>query len=172
MSERVYQVIIGVLVLVVLVGGWMMIAGKRGSTSTTMGPVSTSTAKEKADSKDAATSKKSAAQTANVATATGSEKISVLDQSAGKSVNVDSVTLPKLGWVAVQDEKEWVLGAARVEAGTHEDVTVKLLRATEKGETYKVVLYVDDGDKKFDLHKDTVITNSDGSTMSAAFIAK
>ena len=169
MSERVYQVIIGVLVLVVLVGGWMMVASQRDNTSPTLGPVSTHSVctLEKTDKK------KIILKSGTVGTqALNGETITVADQAAGQSVKVDSVTLEKLGWIAVQDEKEWVLGAARAEAGTHEDVMVKLLRATKAGETYEVVLYVDDGDKKFDLHKDAVINNSDGSTLSAAFIAK
>jgi hypothetical protein len=177
MSERIYQVIIGVLVLVVLVGGWLMIAAKRAKPSTTMTTqLAASTTDSEIDSDaDAVVSKTSGktstATTKNTTVATGNE-ISVADQAAGKSVSVESVTLTKRSWVAVQDNKDWTLGAQRLEAGTAKDVSVALLRATVKGQTYKAVIYVDNGDGKFDIHKDTLVTKADGSVLSSAFIAK
>ncbi|RJQ34237.1 hypothetical protein C4568_02725 [Candidatus Parcubacteria bacterium] len=173
MSERIYQVVIGVLVLVVLVGGWMMIAGKRAKPSTTMAPVSTTEEKEEVSGEEKSDAKPSeAASPAAPSKPASGEAVKVVDQTAGKMVAVESVTLKNRGWVAIEDDKEWILGAARLEAGTHEDVEVELLRATVKGGTYKAILFVDDGDGKFDMHKDTVIKNSDGSTLSAAFITK
>lgn len=175
MSERIYQVIIGVLVLVVLVGGWLMIASKRAKTSIIMDTQTAASAAPSTDSDSAADTDAASAtskQTSQNTTVASGEAVSVLDQEAGKTVKVASVTLEKRGWIAVQDDKEWTLGAQRLEAGAQKDVTVTLLRATEKGETYKVVVYVDNGNGTFDLHKDTLVTKADGSVLSAAFIAK
>jgi len=101
----------------------------------------------------------------------GGEAVSAGDQPAGSIVVVKSVTLSELGWVAVRDSNGRILGATRVDVGAHEAVQVELLRNTTTGEHYQVLLYTDDGDKAFDLHKDTIVTNSDGSVAGAAFTA-
>jgi hypothetical protein len=36
---------------------------------------------------------------------------------------------------------------------------------------YQVLVYVDDGDKSFDLHKDTLVMSSDGAVSGAMFSA-
>ena len=180
MSERIYQVIIGVLVLVILVGGALMVAGNRGTNGT--GSLD-SASKESMDNEESTaadadttdTDETSSAESpANVATGTAAEgdSVSVADQGASKIAVASSVTLSKLGWVAVRDSKDWILGAERLTAGTHEDVAITLLRGMEAGKSYEMVLYVDDGDLAFDLHKDSLVMESDGSAVSAAFLAK
>jgi hypothetical protein len=99
------------------------------------------------------------------------EAVSVGDQPAGSYVMVKSVTLPQMGWVAVRDSSGRTLGAARFEAGTYSAVQVPLLRNTVSGEHYQVLLYIDDGDKVFDLHKDTLVMNADGSVAGTTFTA-
>lgn len=99
----------------------------------------------------------------------GGSAVTVKDQPAGSSVTVASATLPQLGWIAVRDASGRTLGAGRFSAGTVTNAEVPLLRATEAGQRYQVLLYVDDGDKEFDLHKDTLVTNSDGSVAGATF---
>src|SRR3989338_2468976 len=176
MSERTYQVIIGVLVLVVLVGGWMLFAGKGSGPSTAMSTDFTNeSASDASDGSDTDADTSSATENASSAVASvaaSGEAVKVVDQTAGGVVMAELVALKSRGWVAVQDEREWILGAARLEEGTHTNVAVELLRGTVAGETYNAVLFVDDGDGIFDLHKDTVIKNSDGSTLSVAFIAQ
>src|SRR3989344_3291346 len=108
MSERIYQVIIGVLVLVVLVGGWMMVASKRDGASTTMGPVSadTATGQVSGSEENAASETTEGLSSSSVVpsqTASG-EAVAAADQAAGNSVTVQSVTLKELGWVAVMDD--------------------------------------------------------------------
>ena len=88
------------------------------------------------------------------------------------SVMVASVTLTERGWVAVQDSNGWILGAARLEAGSHPDVEIPLLRATKAGESYKVLVYVDDGDSTFDLHKDMMVMREGEAALSATFVAE
>jgi len=97
------------------------------------------------------------------------EEVSVADQVAGESVLIASVTLNQMGWVAVRDEDGRVLGAARLDAGSWENVTVPLLRGTTAQKSYQVLLYVDDGDRAFDLHKDILITDAGGGVAGTTF---
>lgn len=83
-----------------------------------------------------------------------SDLLAVDDQRAGSEVVVKSVTVPPPGvWVAVREVREEelgnVLGAARV-GSERTDVTIPLLRATEPGRNYAVMLYRDDNNGTFD----------------------
>ena len=135
-----------------------------------------STDSDSSDTSDSASNASDDSGATSVSTtptvAAAGESVTAGDQKAGQSVMVDSVSAEHLTWVAVRDSKGWVLGAARVEAGAHNDLSVPLLRATAAGGDYEVVLYVDDGDKLFDLHKDTLITNTNDGAVSATFVAK
>ena len=97
------------------------------------------------------------------------EAVTVRDQAAGDSVAVASVTLVQQGWVAIRDDSGRVLGAALFNTGTWSDVSVPLLRATSASSSYQVLLYADDGDKQFDLHKDILITGSNGGVAGTTF---
>lgn len=100
------------------------------------------------------------------------EAVTVDDQPASTSVRVASVTLDERGWVAVRDAKGWILGAGLFPAGTEKDVEVPLMRATTAGERYQVLLYIDNGNKQFDLHDDILVTNADGSVAGTMFSAQ
>lgn len=182
MTERTYQVIIGILVLIILLGGGWLLGDKMRQAKIT-GAMATSTSDSRATLADTAmsptdpdTSSNSAMQTPGASPMTPAptmpsqgEAISVDGQSAGMIVTVGSVTFSKPGWIAVRDSNSRTLGAAWFPEGTHKDVTVSLLRATTPGMRYQAMLYIDDGDKKFDLHKDTLVTNSDGSVGGTLF---
>ncbi|MDO8552419.1 MAG: hypothetical protein Q7S01_02700 [bacterium] len=103
--------------------------------------------------------------------AVGGEFVSVNDQKAGSQVQVASLTLLEMGWVGIRDKDGRVLGAGRFEAGSYKDVNVPLLRATVAGESYQALLYVDDGDRQFDLHKETLISGSNGGIAGTNFKA-
>lgn len=102
-----------------------------------------------------------------------SEALRVADQKAGNSVHVASVALARPGWVAVREEVDGeggsVLGAQWFPAGENEG-TVELLRNTTAGGRYHAFLFLDDGDKRFDMHKDTPITRN-GLLILAPFTA-
>ena len=90
--------------------------------------------------------------------------ISVSDQAAGKVVMIGDTVYPTTeGWIAVRDYLEngelgYVLGAARFSVEQQLlPKEVVLLRATTAGETYAVVFYNDNGDRKFSLSDDTMI---------------
>ena len=100
-----------------------------------------------------------------------SESVRVEDQSAGMEVKVLSLSLREMGWVGIRDSDGRVLGAGRFDAGSFENVAVPLLRATAAGESYQVLLYADDGDREFDLHKDILISGPNGGVAGTNFKA-
>ena len=73
-------------------------------------------------------------------------------------------------WIAIKDTKGWVLGAGWFNASV-EAVKVPLLRNTVAGETYQAVIYVDNGDKRFDLHADTLLVGLDNAPVASTFTA-
>ncbi|MDR3571884.1 MAG: hypothetical protein P4L81_06910 [Candidatus Pacebacteria bacterium] len=95
--------------------------------------------------------------------------VAVLNQAAGTSVMLKSVTLTEEGWVAIRDASGRTLGAALFSAGTHADVTVPLLRPTEAGQNYQALIYFDDGSKTFSLKTETIVLNPDGSVAGGSF---
>lgn len=101
----------------------------------------------------------------------GGETVTANDQSAGASVVLEQVTLKRPSWVAIKDTKDWVLGAAWFYGGG-ENLTVPLLRATVPGEVYQAVIFIDNGDKKFDRHVDTLLVSAEGAPVSSTFRAE
>ena len=104
-------------------------------------------------------------------TASMGETVYAADQKAGDSVSIDSMSLTRKSWIAIKDTKGYILGAGLFPAGATSGV-VPLLRATTAGERYEVLIYVDDTDKVFDLHKDMLVVAADGSPVGSAFNAK
>jgi hypothetical protein len=99
------------------------------------------------------------------------ESVTVEDQPAGTEVKVKSLKLSETGWAGVRDADGRVLGAGRFDAGNFENVVVPLLRGTVAGSSYQVLLYADDGDREFDLHKDTLIIGAGGGVAGTNFKA-
>lgn len=99
---------------------------------------------------------------------------SVADQSAGGIVYVSHLVFAKEAWVTVREDNNGqlgnVLGAHWYPAG-EQNGAVELLRNTEAGKTYYVVIYVDNGDKKFDYKKDALLVNESGDATASIFRA-
>jgi len=99
--------------------------------------------------------------------------ISIQDQKAGSYVIIDSVNVPAPGaWVAVKETQGDMLGnvlGANWVPGPATHVTVNLLRDTLPGQTYAVVLYRDDGDGEFDVHKDSAYVDFDSGKSVVTF---
>lgn len=150
------------IVLVLFVGWWFTRKPSTNSPSTSTTSTSTKTSTVNAQNEDNVTSTSlsptNTTDTAMAAVPT-SDSLAVSDQAAGTQVYVTSAKLSQVSWIAVHDSKDWVLGAARFEPGTHTNALVPLLRGTEKGQKYQVVIYVDDGDKLFDFKKDQRTTS-------------
>ncbi len=174
MHDRTNQVIVGVVVVILIAGAWYVGRAQGKIPSGTTTSTATVSDSDEEEAGDTSTNVKTSASS-NVSLAlimTRGESVAVVDQSAGPVVKVASVTLPQLGWVAVRDSKGWVLGAGRFVAGTSKNVEVILLRNTVAGEKYQVLLYSDDGDMKYDLHKDSLVMNADASVAGTTFTAR
>ncbi len=100
--------------------------------------------------------------------------VTVEDQFAASTATVASAETDSSVWVVVREDKNGIigniLGAARVGMGTHSNVSVPLLRPTVAGQTYRVVLFRDNGDGTFDYKIDTPLT-ANGTVISSAFRA-
>ena len=101
--------------------------------------------------------------------------VSIINQPAGNSVLVQSVTVPPPGvWIAVRETKGKalgnILGASRVH-GPRSNVTVYLLRNTEPNRTYAIELYRSHGKGSgFDYKADSVYVDFDtGRPVIALF---
>jgi len=155
-------ILIGVgAAIILLIGWWAMTSAPATSTE------SADTGEEMSDENSAPID-----VAAGPSTTSDGESVSVSNQLAGETVSLSSVTFSETGWVAVRDDRGWTLGAKRFEAGTHGDAVITLLRGTEAGQRYQVLLYVDDGDRLFDVKKEILVTRSDGSVAGAMFSAQ
>lgn len=160
-------IIIGVVVIVLILAGWLLMRG--GSHSPVVGDVNATSTATSSDTVADATQK-----TGIVGTSNEGESISVDSQDAGLSVAVASMHLTRPSWVAIKDANGWILGAGWFAANATSG-TVPLLRGTTPGQTYTALIYVDNGDKAFDFHIDALVdgvsatftTNAAASSTSA-----
>ena len=157
-------IVIGVVAAVVILGGWWVMTSAPSTSSENEGDAS---GEEMTDDNSVPVDVSSGPSTTS-----DSESVSVSNQAAGTSVVLSSVTFSETGWVAVRDDRGWTLGAKRFDAGTQSNIAVTLLRATEAGQRYQVLLYIDDGDRAFDVKKEILVTRSDGSVAGAMFSAQ
>ncbi len=100
--------------------------------------------------------------------------VTVLDQTPGKVVTVQSITIEREGWVAIHEDREGkpgnILGARKIGAGTTKDFAVPLLRETLEGHTNYVMLHgEDDGDPGFNYKADAPLKDADGNPVMATF---
>lgn len=103
----------------------------------------------------------------------GEGKVSVADQDAGTTVNLTNATYPvSEGWIGVRDYENGqlgrILGVARFSEsqGLVPD-GIFLQRATTPGAMYAVVVFTENGDRKFDLADDRQL-----DSVFATFTAK
>lgn len=105
----------------------------------------------------------------------GNNKVSVKDQPAGSTVEVEGLELSVVAWVAIHEERNGalgnILGARRFEPGIHLGV-VELLRNTTSGGVYHAVLYKDNGDRQFDKATDQLMKNESGTVIESVFKAQ
>jgi hypothetical protein len=88
------------------------------------------------------------------------------DQNAGAAAVVARVSAREPVWVAVREERAGalgnILGAQKIQAGQHENVSVELLRPTSRGAAYFVVLYSATGTPAFNYRVDVLIEGVEG----------
>ena len=156
-------IVIGVVAAVVILGGWWVMTSQSSSVSND---------EEVTENETPGAGSVPIDTSSGPSTTSDSESVSVSNQAAGTSIMLSSVTFSETGWVAVRDDRGWTLGAKRFDAGTQSNIAVTLLRATEAGQRYQVLLYIDDGDRLFDVKKEILVTRSDGSVAGAMFSAQ
>ncbi len=102
----------------------------------------------------------------------GKNELVVNDQPAGSMVVIARAVLEQYAWIAIHEDKSGVpgniLGARLFSAGTTSD-TVELLRAMVPGKVYYAMAHRDDGDKSFDIKKDTPMKNDAGQIIMVKF---
>lgn len=98
--------------------------------------------------------------------------ILVNNQLAGDLVTVASVETDTMSWVVVREDSNGILGnilgASRIDSGDSNNIVVPLLRPTVAGQTYKIVLFEDNGDRVFD-HKIDLPMTSGGVLITSTF---
>ncbi len=147
-------VIIAAAVLVLVLGGaWLVMRDSKEAPEGT-NPIATTTPA----TTTTMTSVKNMPKGTVTATSDG-ESVTVGAQSAGTTVTLSSLSLTRASWIAVRDDMS-ILGAAWFPSNATSG-TVHLQRALTSGKSYRVVIYVDNGDKKFDLHTDKLVTTND-----------
>jgi len=100
--------------------------------------------------------------------------LSVSNQKAGPTVDIDEVSLQKPGFVAIHTDDHGKPGAiiahsGLISAGTKQDLVINY--ATKAGSVYYAMLHADNGDGKFDPTKDLPIVGSDAMPVMAKFMA-
>ena len=157
-------VIIAAAVIVLVVGGaWLVMRGRSAAPA-----LDTTSAATTTPATTTVESKNNVPKGTVTATSDG-ESVAVANQTASTKVALSSLSLTRASWVAVRDDMS-ILGAAWFPSSA-KGGTIELQRSLVKGKTYRVVMYVDDGDKKFDFKKDQLIT-ANGGPVGVSFIAQ
>lgn len=163
-TDKVTMLIVGVIALIVgFLLGWIANGGDSEPKATTEESEKTERVEE------TGTTTPSEAETETEPVSGGD--VTVENQAAGKTITVATVAADGDTWIAVRDDINGkpgnILGAKRVSTGTHTNVSVPLLRATESGKSYFIVLFTDNGDKKFDHKTDRPVFSQDSSDLLA-----
>jgi hypothetical protein len=114
-----------------------------------------------------------ASSTSATAEGAGAPLVVATPQAAGLSVAVEKVSVSVPTWVVVYEGQGGkpgnVLGAALFSAA-QQSGTVELLRGTLAGQTYFVTEQTDNGDRKFSLKNDPIVTEG-GQPLWVTFTA-
>ncbi len=166
-AKYVGMIVVGVIIGVLIAWAWSAAHTPTDNTQTT----STSTSQNSNDNSTATTDTNSDSGTP----AEGSDPslLVMSPQKAGSSVAISKAIVTEPTWVVIYENKGGkpgnALGAAlffpEAQAGT-----VELLRPTVAGNSYLVVKQVDNGDRKFSLHQDQILTEG-GQTQWVMFDA-
>lgn len=165
-------IVVGIIALVIgFILGWF-VAKEKYLNKNTIKEDSTLVDENK-DESTLGTENTQTVTTGAVTNTEGEGSVLVASQKAGDSVTVETVTAQTVSWVAIREYNNGImgniLGAKRVEAGTHSNVVVPLLRATKPGATYYAVLFKDNGDGMFNKSSDMMI-EQEGKVISQPFL--
>lgn len=169
-SRKGWWVIGVIVVVVILIGLSWLVSVRRAGESQEMAKEAQLSATTSAPALEGASEQTDETASGNTVQLAG-ETVTVSDQKAGASVAVDSVSVVKPTWIAIKDTNGWVLGAELINQ-SEDNASVTLIRNTKPGETYQAVMYVDDGDQWFDLHKDALVTDDSDAPVASTFKAQ
>ncbi len=101
------------------------------------------------------------------------DEVEVSNQKTGNNVVISKLEISKPYWVAVRDSQSttkvpYILGAKRMTAGTHNNLSIFVSRATQSGKKYDIVFYKDGA--TFNYSGSNLIMNGSklaGSTFEA-----
>lgn len=180
-KTKMVAIITGVVSLAVGVGIGMLISQSKHARVAVVPAGQTQTAQDQGSSTRGVAAVSAALNTAQdtSALAIGSAlsapsvaAITVGDQKAGESVLVSLVSTDASAWLALRENNNGlvgnILGARRIDVGTTGNVEIPLLRSTQAGKSYFIVLFKDNGDKVFDFKTDAPMT-ADGTLISKVF---
>jgi len=107
----------------------------------------------------------------------GENILVVVEQPAGNSVTISMASLAINVWVAVHEvgeagEAGVILGARRFTVGNYFGESIELLRNTNDGKPYRVVLHHDDGDSEFNFTEEPPLRDSEGKLVSEEFLVR
>lgn len=98
------------------------------------------------------------------------DSVVMSEQTSGSSVTIDNFYLSKPGFIAIQDSSGTVIGhSGLLQAGMGQDLEISA--PVKTGRSYSAVIYVDDGNAKFNATEDQALTVN-GSTLSSQFNVK
>ena len=148
-NSKNWMIIVGIVVIIIAAALWLL-PGSAASPTVSDGAMNDSDADDTSMQSDAM-----AGDNMEVSTAAQNETVAVNNQAAGTNVAIASMNLSRDTWVAVRDERS-ILGAGWFAAGTTSG-SVELLRGTEAGKSYTVVLYIDNGNHAFEYKGDALV---------------
>jgi hypothetical protein len=105
-------------------------------------------------------------------TSLGSTGLSVSTQTAGRTVTIDSAKITTNSFIAIFESNsgkpgKFVGSSALLTPGDKQDLEIRA--AVSKGKTYIASMYQDDGNKRFDANKDSLVLDSKGQALSRTF---
>ncbi len=140
-AKLIGMVVVGVMVGVVVAWGWVALRSEGGSLAMQNNGTATTTSTMGKGSDPA---------------------LSIMSpQTAGKSVAIDKAIVSAPTWIVVYENKNGVAGNALGAAlffPSRQTGSVELLRSTEAGKSYLIVKQVDNGDRKFSLKGDQLLS--------------
>lgn len=108
--------------------------------------------------------------------AIGNNFLVVSPQPAGSTVIMSMISLEMDGWIAIHEDvgdgtPGSILGARRFNTGRYFGEPIELLRNTQEGEVYFVMLHGDDGDGEFNHEVEIALKDPTGNFIQEKFLA-
>lgn len=160
----------GIVGLALIIGfGWLVLRGRDAAA-----PTDSSVTPQTQSSSGSASVPPASAPATNKLESTDSVAVSTQNDKA-KIATIDNLNLSRPGFAVIGTANAGgklaqVIGSSRlISPGEKQDLEIALTTALDSKVNYLVLLYHDNGDKKFDPKTDTLLNNK---TATATFIAR